>query len=174
VFIPCIGTTSILSWINRKTNSVAWVRERTIPTERTPLVGEVSANFSILSWIPLQTLISDIGYNGHPILLLVYYNEGLLYLWSFGTLKSEGNFLLFTAFYFWAHFLLSLVTWDEILLICSSVSWYIVHGKSSEVSEGHFAPIFRIGKLEKQEINMKHVVNRSNVWLTNTVLLSAD
>jgi hypothetical protein len=26
-------------------NSVAWVRERTIPTERTPLVGEVSVNF---------------------------------------------------------------------------------------------------------------------------------
>jgi hypothetical protein len=26
-------------------NSVAWVRERTIPTERPPLVGEVSANF---------------------------------------------------------------------------------------------------------------------------------
>jgi hypothetical protein len=28
-------------------NSVAWVRERTIPTERPPIVGEVSAN----SWI---------------------------------------------------------------------------------------------------------------------------
>jgi hypothetical protein len=27
------------------TNSVALVRERTIPTERSPLVGEVSANF---------------------------------------------------------------------------------------------------------------------------------
>jgi hypothetical protein len=26
-------------------NSVAWVRERTIPTERPPLVGEVSSNF---------------------------------------------------------------------------------------------------------------------------------
>jgi hypothetical protein len=26
-------------------NSVAFVRERTIPTERPPLVGEVSANF---------------------------------------------------------------------------------------------------------------------------------
>jgi hypothetical protein len=26
-------------------NSVAWVRERNIPTERPPLVGEVSANF---------------------------------------------------------------------------------------------------------------------------------
>jgi hypothetical protein len=29
-----------------KTNSVAWVREGTIPTERPPLVGEDSANFS--------------------------------------------------------------------------------------------------------------------------------
>jgi hypothetical protein len=28
-----------------KTNSVAWVRERTVPTERQPLVDEVSANF---------------------------------------------------------------------------------------------------------------------------------
>jgi hypothetical protein len=30
----------------QKLNSVALVRERTIPTERPPLVGEVSANFS--------------------------------------------------------------------------------------------------------------------------------
>jgi hypothetical protein len=30
---------------NKRTNSVAWVRERTIPTERPPLVCEVSANF---------------------------------------------------------------------------------------------------------------------------------
>ena len=29
----------------KKKNSVALVRERTIPTERPPLVGEVSANF---------------------------------------------------------------------------------------------------------------------------------
>jgi hypothetical protein len=29
----------------KQTNSVVWVRERTIPTERTPFVGEVSANF---------------------------------------------------------------------------------------------------------------------------------
>jgi hypothetical protein len=28
-----------------QTNSVAWVRERTIPTERPPLVSEVSGNF---------------------------------------------------------------------------------------------------------------------------------
>jgi hypothetical protein len=30
---------------NKKRNSVAWVRERIIPTEQTPHVGEVSANF---------------------------------------------------------------------------------------------------------------------------------
>jgi hypothetical protein len=33
-------------WLyNALTNSVALVREQTIPTERPPLVGEVSANF---------------------------------------------------------------------------------------------------------------------------------
>jgi hypothetical protein len=30
----------------KQTNSGALVRQRTLPTERTPLVGEVSANFS--------------------------------------------------------------------------------------------------------------------------------
>jgi hypothetical protein len=34
-----------LSLMKLKLNSVAWVRERTIPTERPPLVGEVSVNF---------------------------------------------------------------------------------------------------------------------------------
>jgi hypothetical protein len=34
----------ILEW-SLKLNSVAVVRKRTIPTERPPLVGEVSANF---------------------------------------------------------------------------------------------------------------------------------
>jgi hypothetical protein len=34
-----------LSPKNKQSNSVVWVRERTIPTERPPLVGEVSANF---------------------------------------------------------------------------------------------------------------------------------
>jgi hypothetical protein len=29
----------------KKTNSMVWVRERTIPTERPPHVGEVIANF---------------------------------------------------------------------------------------------------------------------------------
>jgi hypothetical protein len=30
---------------NNNNNSVTYVRERTIPTERPPLVGEISANF---------------------------------------------------------------------------------------------------------------------------------
>jgi hypothetical protein len=30
---------------NKQTNSMVWVRERTTPTERPPLVGEVIANF---------------------------------------------------------------------------------------------------------------------------------
>jgi hypothetical protein len=29
----------------KKLNSVTWVRKRTVPTERPPIVGEVSANF---------------------------------------------------------------------------------------------------------------------------------
>jgi hypothetical protein len=33
------------SWFIIKQIPVAWVRERTTPTERPPLVGEVSANF---------------------------------------------------------------------------------------------------------------------------------
>jgi hypothetical protein len=32
-------------YIQKKTNSMVWVRERTIPTERPQLVGEVIANF---------------------------------------------------------------------------------------------------------------------------------
>jgi hypothetical protein len=32
-------------WTQLKLNSVALVRERTIPTERPPLFGEVSVNF---------------------------------------------------------------------------------------------------------------------------------
>jgi hypothetical protein len=31
--------------MDKQTNYVAWVRVRTIPTERPQLVGEVSANF---------------------------------------------------------------------------------------------------------------------------------
>jgi hypothetical protein len=36
---------SRLIWTKEQTNSVAWVRELLILTERTPLVGEVSASF---------------------------------------------------------------------------------------------------------------------------------
>jgi hypothetical protein len=35
-----------LYFVSKLTNSVALVREQTIPTERPPLVGEVSANFA--------------------------------------------------------------------------------------------------------------------------------
>jgi hypothetical protein len=31
--------------VTKKLNSMIWVQEWTIPTERPPLVGEVSANF---------------------------------------------------------------------------------------------------------------------------------
>jgi hypothetical protein len=34
-----------LSLYTQKKHSMAWVREQTIPTERPPLVDEVSANF---------------------------------------------------------------------------------------------------------------------------------
>jgi len=41
-----VGKAAVLGKIlNSKLNSVALVRERTIPTERPPPVGEVSANF---------------------------------------------------------------------------------------------------------------------------------
>jgi len=40
---PCVDKTSVNS--NQLIKSVALVRERTIPTERPPPVGEVSANF---------------------------------------------------------------------------------------------------------------------------------
>jgi hypothetical protein len=42
-----IGNQGILKWTTSeiKTNSVTFVRQRTIPTERPPLVGEVSAYF---------------------------------------------------------------------------------------------------------------------------------
>jgi hypothetical protein len=41
--VPSLPHTS--SWHNKQTNSVARVRDRIMPTERPPLVGEVSANF---------------------------------------------------------------------------------------------------------------------------------
>jgi hypothetical protein len=37
--------TGAFTFTTNKTNSMAWVHERTIPTERPPLVGEISANF---------------------------------------------------------------------------------------------------------------------------------
>ena len=47
MIIPCLNVINL--YINQilhsKLNSVALVRERTIPTERPPPVGEVSANF---------------------------------------------------------------------------------------------------------------------------------
>jgi hypothetical protein len=44
VRIHLIGTVSCPK-LNLKLNSMVWVHERTIPTERPPLVGEVIANF---------------------------------------------------------------------------------------------------------------------------------
>jgi hypothetical protein len=35
----------LITELSAKTNSMVWVRERTIPTERPPLVGELIANF---------------------------------------------------------------------------------------------------------------------------------
>jgi hypothetical protein len=40
LFVYCMSVNKL-----KQTNSVALVRERTIPTERPPPVGEVSANF---------------------------------------------------------------------------------------------------------------------------------
>jgi hypothetical protein len=42
-YVPSSGSAETCR--NKQTNSVALVRERTIPTERPPPVGEVSANF---------------------------------------------------------------------------------------------------------------------------------
>jgi hypothetical protein len=40
-----------MSWELKKLNSVALVSERTIPTERPPLVDEVSANFLLIEGV---------------------------------------------------------------------------------------------------------------------------
>ena len=56
-------------WTKLKLNSVAIVRERTIPTERPPPVGEVSANFcgySGVTWLAQRVptavnLFSELG-----------------------------------------------------------------------------------------------------------------
>jgi hypothetical protein len=50
------------------TNSVALVRERTIPTERPPLVGEVSANFADRGMLQLNLKILN------NLILLVLFN----------------------------------------------------------------------------------------------------
>jgi hypothetical protein len=39
------GIHEVVSMLKTKLNSVAWVRERTISTDRPPFVGEISANF---------------------------------------------------------------------------------------------------------------------------------
>jgi hypothetical protein len=44
-------------------NSVALVRERTIPTERPPLVGEDSANFSMYRWCRIVSVAEPYGRN---------------------------------------------------------------------------------------------------------------
>jgi hypothetical protein len=49
--------------LNEKLNSVALVRERTIPTELPPLVGEVSANFC-------EYRVSRGQRNGFPLSLI--------------------------------------------------------------------------------------------------------
>jgi hypothetical protein len=43
----CLLRPNVPKRISKQTNSVAWVRERTIPTEGPPLVGEVSANLCV-------------------------------------------------------------------------------------------------------------------------------
>jgi hypothetical protein len=47
--VPNIAMNFLAIYEPVKLNSVALVRERTIPTERPPLVGEVSANFCLLA-----------------------------------------------------------------------------------------------------------------------------
>jgi hypothetical protein len=46
IVITQFRVTNLYSVKETKTNSVTLVRKKTIPTERPPLVGEVSANFS--------------------------------------------------------------------------------------------------------------------------------
>jgi hypothetical protein len=45
IIIQQLNWTEIPHFAKKKLNSMVWVRERTIPTERPPLVGEVIANF---------------------------------------------------------------------------------------------------------------------------------
>jgi hypothetical protein len=51
------GRTSISILYKKKLNSMVWVRERTIPTERPPIFDEVIANFLRIegaTWSPLR------------------------------------------------------------------------------------------------------------------------
>jgi hypothetical protein len=47
VFLRCVQSSVLTAFLKTKVklNSVARVRDRTMPTERPPLVGEVSADF---------------------------------------------------------------------------------------------------------------------------------
>jgi hypothetical protein len=45
VFVPGTQSNGVIVFCLTKLNSMVWVRERTIPTERPPLVGEVISNF---------------------------------------------------------------------------------------------------------------------------------
>jgi hypothetical protein len=59
-----------LQWLAlQKKNSMVWVRERTIPTERQPLIGEVIANFLRIegaTWSAwrIPTAVSSVFYTG--------------------------------------------------------------------------------------------------------------
>jgi hypothetical protein len=69
--------TSVLIHPEYNNNSVVWVRERTIPTERPPLVGEVSAKF----WVKrIEICVLPSAGGVEPRLLLLRALIGLLYL----------------------------------------------------------------------------------------------
>jgi hypothetical protein len=58
------GTVSILYWtfvFHKKKNSVAWVRERTMSTERPSLAGEVSANIFADRWRRVVSVTDSYG-----------------------------------------------------------------------------------------------------------------
>jgi hypothetical protein len=45
ICVTCISSQLHILYTSPSINSVAWVRERTLPTEKLPVVGEVNANF---------------------------------------------------------------------------------------------------------------------------------
>jgi hypothetical protein len=84
------------SWRCKKaTCSVAWVRERTIPTERPPLVGEVSANFL---WIECH-VVSVTDTYGHILGFLdrsrYFFFRSAPQLYSRGWVDPVPDLLLF-------------------------------------------------------------------------------